>query len=513
LSVVADVTERNAAAAIERFVSALEFIPQGIALWDSEQRLVHHNERYREILEPAGQEMVPGSSLEDLHRKIAASGIMEASIGREEAWVADRMREYQKADDDRRFQRLGRWHQRIYRRLPDGGLIFLVDDIHDTITAEEQLHQAQKMEAVGQLTGGIAHDFNNILAVMLGHLELAVDGLPESSKSVPMLDKAIAAAHRGAELVHRLLAFSANQALIPEIIDINKRLASMVEMMRRVFDETIEIIIKEAPEQLFCKVVSGQMETALLNLAINARDAMPDGGSLTVAVSETGLAVDDTDMAAGSYVTLTVSDTGTGMTDSVLSRVFEPFYTTKGQGKGTGLGLSMVYGFVKQSAGHITVHSEVGEGTRFKIHLPLCEASDGTSQTDIATEAHLRASESILLVEDDAALLDMASQLLQSLGYKVHVASDGPAACDVLDSGVRIDLLLTDVVLPKGMTGPDVAARAQKQYPDIKVLYMSGYNEHPILSSGAGHTMTLISKPFRKVQLANEVRLALGHGT
>ncbi len=506
-----DISERKStAAAIERFVRALEFLPQGIALWDADQRLIYFNRQYREFLGPAGDYLETGGDLEDIHREIAMAGLVDDALGREEEWVANRMQELARPNSERRFRRQGRWYQRVSRRLPDGSLIILTEDIDDMISAEARLHQSQKMEAVGQLTGGIAHDFNNLLAVILGHLELAADGLPANSDTGGLLTKAISATNRGAELVHRLLAFSAKQALNPEVLDLDERLGRTAEMLHRVFDETIEVRINKAQEQLFCKADPGQLETALLNLAINARDAMPDGGTLTIDADQTVVTTDVGDMQPGRYVTLSVSDTGTGMPDSVVEHVFEPFYTTKEQGKGTGLGLSMVYGFVKQSAGHISVDSVLGVGSTFRIHLPRHDAPGKLVEHNVDFDPFGSRNESILLVEDDADLLDMASQLLQSLGYEVHEACDGASACSMLEDGIHVDLLLTDVVLPKGMSGPDIAARAKAINPRIRTLYMSGYNEHPILNDrGDRGPVALISKPFRKAQLASSVREAL----
>ena len=506
-----DISERkSAAAAIERFVDALEFAPQGIALWDADQRLIYHNKQYCEFLGPAGENLAPGADLTDLHRQIAALELMDDSIGRQEDWVIDRVRELARPTSDRRFRRRGRWHQRSSQRLPDGGLIIQTNDIDDLVTAEEQLRQSQKMEAVGQLTGGIAHDFNNLLAVILGHLELAADGLPDGSQTKPMLATAISATNRGAELIHQLLAFSAKQTLKPETLDINGHLQPTTDMLRRVLDETIELNMNAAPEQLFCTVDPRHLETALLNLAINARDAMPDGGRLTIDAGRAEIAADDNNIAPGSYVKLTVTDTGAGMPEKVLSRVFEPFFTTKDQGKGTGLGLSMVYGFVKQSAGNIAIHSKPGQGTKVTIHLPRHDGPDVVAPATIEADAVSTVNESILLVEDDGSLLEMASQLLRSLGYTVHEAGDGPAAFELLQSGIPIDLLLTDVVLPKGINGPDIATYAQNMNSNIKVLFMSGYNEHPMLNDGGpDKPFALINKPFRKAQLAREIRDAL----
>jgi len=239
---------------------------------------------------------------------------------------------------------------------------------------------------------------------------------------------------------------------------------------------------------------------------------MVSGGVLTIAVGGAGFDAAEGDVDAGEYVTLTIADTGGGMSETILSRVFEPFFTTKEQGKGTGLGLSMVYGFVKQSEGHITVQSKPGSGTTFTIYLPRHERSDTVGDGPVAAQSAMGATESILLVEDDPELLELASQILQSLGYQVYEASDGPAAFELLASRPRIDLLLTDVVLPKGHSGPDIATRARDTWPDIRVLYMSGYNEHPsLVADTTDENLALIAKPFRKAQLAAKVRAVLGH--
>ncbi|MDP6876140.1 MAG: PAS domain S-box protein [Alphaproteobacteria bacterium] len=509
-----DISERKtAAAAVERFIDALEFVPQGFALWNAESRLIYSNGQFRDFLGPVGATLAPGAKHADVVKEFVAQGAIDDAVGHEDDWLSNRFQELEQPSSMKRFRHLGRWHQGSTQRLPDGSMIVQTADIHDLTTAEEQLRQSQKMEAVGQLTGGIAHDFNNLLAVTLGHLELAADGLSENDSTLPLLEKAIAATNRGADLVHRLLAFSSKQTLSPEIFDLNEHLHVAAEMLHRVLDESIEIKISAAVEPLFCKADIGQMETALLNLAINARDAMVSGGTLTIAVGAAGFDEAEGDIDAGDYVTLTISDTGDGMSETILSRVFEPFFTTKEQGKGTGLGLSMVYGFVKQSAGHITVQSEPEAGTTFTIYLPRHKGLDRAGDGPVPSQSVTEASESILLVEDDPDLLELASQILQSLGYQVYEACDGPAAFEFLASRPRIDLLLTDVVLPKGHSGPDIAARARATWPDIRVLYMSGYNDHPALDGhDSDENLALIAKPFRKAQLAAKVRAVLGHG-
>ena len=377
--------------------------------------------------------------------------------------------------------------------------------------AETRLLQVQKMEAVGQLTGGIAHDFNNLLTIIIGALDQDLSKLP--ADLAVWLDQAMRAAERGAALTHRLLAFSRRQALNAGPVDFNRLVAGMEDLLRRTLGEQVEVDLVLAADLWTGLADAAQVENALLNLAINARDAMPEGGTLTV---ETASAQFDADYAAanpglapGDYVMLAVSDTGTGMTPEVLARAFEPFFTTKEVGKGTGLGLAMIYGFARQSRGHVVIYSEVEQGTTVRLYLPRLEVAIAPPPEAAAPHA-AGGGETILVVEDDANVRKLAVRQLTDLGYQVLEAPNGKAALDIIDSGVAIDLLFTDVVMPGGMNGRQLAEAARERRPDLKALFTSGYTADTILRHGTLDTGTrLLSKPYRKRDLAAKIREAL----
>ena len=395
----------------------------------------------------------------------------------------------------------------------------VTQDITEHRALEAQLAQAQKMETIGQLTGGVAHDFNNILAVIVGNAELltSVPGNTRGKgKGRNPAEAILRAAERGAELTQRLLAFSRKQPLSPEDIQLDQKIDGMTLMLQRSLGETIKIETISSSGLWPCLIDPGQLENAVLNLAINARDAMPEGGTLSI---ETGNArLDDihamarVDMTPGEYVTLTVTDDGTGMSEQVRNQVFEPFFTTKEQGKGTGLGLSMVFGFVKQSNGHVTVDSKIGRGTTIKLYLPRAEArpkEDAVPQTP-SPEAH---GECILLVEDDPDVRVLAVDILEFLGYRVLQAQDGAEALEFLKGDEHIDLLFTDVMLPGGMSGDRVARQALDHHPNIKVIYMSGYAHDALVHQGQLQDgVVLLQKPFRQADLAVVLRQVLDEG-
>jgi PAS domain S-box-containing protein len=380
--------------------------------------------------------------------------------------------------------------------------------------AEALLHQAQKMESVGQLTGGVAHDFNNLLTVVIGSLDAVIERAPSELRS--LMEGALRAAERGATLVRQMLAFSRRQTLIPEALALNDLAAGMEDLLKRTLGEHIEIDMKLAASLWPVMADKAQVESALLNLAINARDAMPGGGKLTI---ETGNHHLDADYAAnnaevvpGDYAMLAVTDTGTGMPPEVIERAFEPFFTTKEVGKGTGLGLSMIYGFAKQSGGHLKIYSEVAHGTTLRLYLPRQRVSTAAESAAAmpATVQHPRGGETILVVEDDPLVRSFVLQQLRDLGYSVLEAADGPQARRLLESDAAIDLLLTDVVMPGGITGRELAAGAQRRRPTLKTLYTSGYTENSIVHQGkldAG--VHFLSKPFRRQELALKVRAVL----
>jgi PAS domain S-box-containing protein len=381
--------------------------------------------------------------------------------------------------------------------------------------AERQLLQAVKMEAVGQLTGGIAHDFNNLLTIIIGSLDLDRAQVPAELRNT--LDQALRAAERGAALTHRLLAFSRQQTLQPGKIDCNKLVGGMSDLLRRTLGEQIEIGLQLAPDLKPALADQVQVETALLNLAINARDAMPNGGKLLLETGNATLDEDyvlqNPDATCGDFVMIAVSDTGKGMSPEVLAHAFEPFFTTKEVGKGTGLGLSMIYGFAKQSGGHVRIYSEVGLGTTVRLYLPRFRAADAALDEPAAAPAvkpGQGGGETILAVEDDPRVRKLVLQQLDSLGYKVIEAGTGAEALKIIDSDLPIDLLFTDVVMPGGMNGKDLADAARRKRPGLKVLFTSGYAEGSMPHRGAlDPGIRMLSKPYRKAALAEKIREAL----
>jgi len=378
---------------------------------------------------------------------------------------------------------------------------------------EEQLQQSQRLESVGQLTGGIAHDFNNLLTVILGNAELLTDSLEGSEELEPIARTIGDAAVRGAELTGRLLAFARRQPLEPEAVDLNDLILDMEGLLRRALGEQCEIQVARGAGLWPAMIDAGQFESALMNLAINARDAMPGGGRLTIETAN--VRIDDEyqrahpDVAAGAYVLVAVSDTGVGIADDHIDKVFEPFFTTKEKGRGTGLGLSMVYGFIKQSAGHIAVYSEAGEGTTIRLYLPRA-AGEAPLTREHDAQPGIGQGERILVVEDDASVRRYAEQVLQQLGYRVRSASRADQALELLQQGMACDLLFTDVVMPGGKGGRELAAAALALRPGLKVLFTSGYTENAIVHQGRlDPGVSLLSKPYRRDELARHVRRVL----
>ena len=395
-----------------------------------------------------------------------------------------------------------------------GSVVTWHDDT-DRRSSEEHLVRAQKMEAVGQLTGGIAHDFNNLLTVVSGNLELLIPGLDDDSKLKKRAKAALRASAKGAELTSRLLAFSRRQALAPEVVDVNALIEGMIELMGRTLGDNIELDVRLQPDPWLTEIDAGQLENSILNLAINARDAMPEGGRLTIETSKIEFDDDyvqrNTDANPGPHLALSVSDTGTGIAPDVLQRVFEPFYTTKQTGEGTGLGLAMVYGFVKQSGGSIGIYSELGHGTTVRMFLPrsdvtVAEPREATSHTG-AVEG---GSETVLLVEDNPDVAMTAREMLLEFGYNVLEAIDGPSAIAVLESNPDLDLMLTDIVMPGGMDGAQLARKAREAMPGLKVVYASGYTRNGM---GGGIELDpdieLVNKPFSQDELGRALRRAL----
>jgi signal transduction histidine kinase/CheY-like chemotaxis protein len=378
--------------------------------------------------------------------------------------------------------------------------------------AEQSLRQAQKMEAVGQLTGGVAHDFNNLLTIIIGNLGIAKRGVVEA-RAERALDNALTGAQRAAQLTQRLLAFSRRQPLNPRAVDANKLIHSMSELLTRSLGETVQLETIGGAGVWNIEVDVSEMETTLLNLALNARDAMPEGGKLTIETSNAYL--DDQysraheGLAPGQYVLVAVTDNGTGMSRETIEKAFEPFYTTKETGKGTGLGLSQVYGFMKQSGGHVKIYSEVGVGTTINLYLPRHHSAEEIQPVDEPAGSHRGNGETILVVEDDDGVRQYASEILRDLNYQILEARDAASALRLLDADKPFDLLLTDVVLP-GKNGRELATEIEKRRPGVKIIFMTGYSRNAIVHHGRLDRGTeLITKPLIEGVLARKIRQVL----
>jgi PAS domain S-box-containing protein len=421
---------------------------------------------------------------------------------------------------------------RVQRRRKDGTLIdvsfsgaamygpegvrsvaYALSDITESTKIEQQLRHAQKMDAIGQLTGGVAHDFNNLLTVITSTIDILADGVADEPELTAITTLISEAAARGAELTSQLLSFARKQPLQPRQVDVNGLVLASANLLRPTLGENIEIKTKLDAAAWPAMIDPGQLTTAILNLAVNARDAMPDGGKLTL---ETANIVLDEDYAAanreavaGPYVAIVVTDTGSGIPPHIQDKVFEPFFSTKEVGKGTGLGLSMVYGFIKQSGGHVKIYSEPGMGTAIRLYLPQAVAV-AEPQPSAAAVAIRGGDETILLVEDDALVRTSVTTQLKALGYAVITAENAAEALKRVDGGVQFDLLFTDVVMPGLMDGPHLAKEITKRRPGTRVLFTSGYTENAMIHHGRlDPGVLLLQKPHRKQELARALRLAL----
>jgi signal transduction histidine kinase/ActR/RegA family two-component response regulator len=401
----------------------------------------------------------------------------------------------------------------------------LQDEAAKRETAEASLRQAQKMEAIGQLTGGVAHDFNNLLTVILGNLDTIRRRLPTEpagagGQVARPLDAAMRGARSAAKLTHRLLAFSRKQPLDPVPLDLNKTIAGISDLLMRTVGTPVTVETVLAGGLWLTLADANQLENVVVNLAINAKDAMPEGGKITIETANAYLdeayAASFGDVAPGQYAVLIVTDTGTGIPPAILERVFEPFFTTKQAGMGTGLGLSMVHGFVKQSGGHVRIYSEVGHGTSVKMYLPRLHEESALAvvpkvlDRDSAPPAPAKGCETVLAVEDNEGVLEFARTALEDLGYQVLTAKDGPGALARLEGEEMIDLLFTDVVMTKEMTGRQLADRARSIRPSLPVLFTTGYSRNAIVHQGRlDANVHLLSKPYTQGELAKKVRAVL----
>jgi signal transduction histidine kinase/CheY-like chemotaxis protein len=403
-----------------------------------------------------------------------------------------------------------------------GGLMTLLNGTAESLERQradidelnQKLSQSQKMEAMGQLTGGVAHDFNNLLTVILGNAEHLAERLAANKELHKIADDIATAAERGSDLTRSLLAFARKQPLMPRDIDIGQKILGMEQLLRRTLGEHVECEFRIDPGLWRASVDPGQLASALLNLVLNARDAMPSGGRLTVRVQNISLGEADVDVDGqarpGDYIMVAVTDTGTGMTAEVASRAFEPFFTTKDVGKGTGLGLSMVYGFAQQSGGSMQIRSEPGQGTVVKLFFPRVGAPQVSAAPPAGQRTTAAGGETILVVEDDDIVRGYVEGELKALGYRVIVTRNGPAALEILRGPETIQLLFTDVVMPGGLFGPELAREAARLRPDLRILMTSGYTEHPVEAlDGLGREVQILNKPYRRHDLAMMLRSAL----
>ena len=483
-----------------RLQATLETLRDPIAVFDPGGRLTTWNAAFERLtgwnareLHPLTQELLLG---EGFARNRALFRTLES--GSSDAHVTSRV-----TSD-------GRDYEVFLDRMDDGNVVFRCVDITDSLRAELALRQGQKMEAVGQLTGGMAHDFNNILQVVQTNLDLLREDLRGNTRGEGHLQSAVAASQRGARLTQQLLAFARRQPLAPLPIDVVRLVRDMAELLRHSLGERITVEFDLADTISNIKVDPGQLENAILNLALNARDAMPDGGNLRIDVANATLdsnyVLVHPDVVAGDYVLISVTDTGSGMTSEVASRAFDPFFTTKRDGKGTGLGLSMVYGFVQQSGGHVRIDSQPGQGTSVRLYLPRT-SEPLVRHFDVEASAR-SGSERVLVVEDNDEVRSAVAAMLDDLGYSV-TAVDGPAAAlALLRAGTPFELLFTDVVMPGNMTGVELARTALQEQPQLAVLLTSGY-AMDAMTGNRSEAFPIIDKPYRQEDVATKIRAVL----
>lgn len=398
---------------------------------------------------------------------------------------------------------------------PDGQMrrvVGLAMDITDRRRLEEQLVQSQRLEAIGRLAGGVAHDFNNLLTAILGYASFALRSLPEGNGARADIEAIERAGQRAASLTGQLLAYARRQMVTPRVVDLGELLTGMEGMLQRIIGEDIHLVTRIAPDLWRARIDPTQFEQVVLNLVVNARDAMPGGGTLTLEVSNRVIdpvyADGHSELVPGSYVTLEVADTGTGMDPDTRARIFEPFFTTKEQGKGTGLGLAVCYGIVRQASGSISVYSEPGHGSTFRVLLPRADAAASRDAAPPEGPVQLAGEESILVVEDERWVRELAVRALRAHGYKVRSAATGEEALSIAATG-PVDVLVTDVVMP-GMNGRELADRLQETRPALQVVYMSGYAEHSVVRQGVIEPgIAFVGKPFEPDRLARMVREVL----
>jgi PAS domain S-box-containing protein len=495
---------------VARLTAVVETAVDGVILFDAQDRILLFN--------PACERLFGYSASEVTNRNVGMlmpgeAGAMPGSTARHFATGGEAMG---LRKDGSTFP----MDLSVGQATQDGELIF-VGIIHDSTArklTEQQLQQAQKMETVGQLSGGIAHDFNNLLTVIIGNAEHLSEQLKARPDLQQFADDICESGERGAELTQRLLAFSRRQLLQPQAVDCRELLASMLKLFKRTLRENIEIRTAFGPGMIQAFADRAQLESAVLNLALNAQDAMPSGGHLTLSTELTAVDEDyralHPEVMSGNYALISVTDDGEGMTPDVIEHAFEPFFTTKDVGKGSGLGLSMVYGFAKQSDGHVSIYSEQGLGTTVRIYLP--RAGAGQSITDVleSEEAAPRGHEMILIAEDDPFVRSSAILRVEALGYRVVSAVNGKEALQRLRTDPGIDMLFTDIIMPGGMSGWELADQARRLRPGLPVLFTSGYALETLVEQGRAQAQAVVlTKPYRKAELAQRLRDAFAAAT
>lgn len=488
----------------ERLITMLESIGEGFMALDSDWRINYLNKEAESLLKCRRSEVIG----EDLWTAFADN------IGA--AFKPEHRRALQ---DDvaislvQNYPALDAWIDMRAYPSPEGLAIYLRDVTLER-SLEERTRHSQRLESVGQLTGGVAHDFNNLLTVILGNAEILDEQLNGQQTLQSLAQMIAGAARRGATLTRSLLAFAQRQPLEPKPINVNELVIGMQGLLHRTLGEDIEITLNLAADLDPTLVDYAQLENALLNICLNAREAMPEGGQLTIETSHCEFDSSFTEQALkldpGKYIVVSVTDTGCGIPEEYLSRVFEPFFSTKGKGKGAGLGLSMVYGFIKQSGGQLNLNSVTGKGTTLRMYLPRALAANAPAHKPIVYDAVAGGGETILLAEDDDMVRRYAQHQLAALGYKVIAAATGPEALEIIRQRDDVDLLFTDIVMPGGMNGRQLAEAAQAIHPELKVLYTSGYSENAVTHDGRLDTgVQLLSKPYRRVELAARIRAML----
>lgn len=395
------------------------------------------------------------------------------------------------------------------------GILFIGNEVGQAREMARRLNEAQKAEAIAKLTGGVAHDFNNLLAVMFGNLELLNERLSSDPDSLELLRETLTASEYAANLTHRMLAFSRQLQLAPRAVEIGELVGETIDVLKRMIDRSITISANIDDKLWKARIDPGQLANALVNLAVNARDAMPNGGRLTITAENTTLDEDYCrkyeDIVPGYYIRLSVTDTGTGMAQSIVDQATEPFFTTKGVGKGSGLGLSMVFGFIKQSGGHLSIYSEENRGTTVNLYVPeFGEREPQAKSKASARDTAPNNGQVVLVVDDDASLRKLQIRAISSLGYRTLEATGGVSALALLKGDSRVDVMLTDIGMPDGMNGPELAVAARAVRPALKIIFMSGYPSREIMQRFNLGNAQYLAKPFSRPELAKALERELG---